>query len=177
MLTDDWEDEVLEDDFKASIELDKKKRFYVECFKGAEIHWFFVQGIQAYEAGLLLPAILSFLNGIEASIRVATLIINAEEIGLAVEALAFPNENDFKTKLASKKPNRLDVEIVKLRNSLCHGNVWAYINKSLGSGNQFFTPECISEVTELVVRVSENWARNYKEYRTNLNGSIEFKPH
>jgi len=94
----------------------KEKVFFIQQELGAEIHWFFTQAFQALKSELYLPACTSFLNGIEASLRVTmaqvekpcrvteldgiktlsnSLLKSAKESGLPIEALAFPDEHDF----------------------------------------------------------------------------------
>src|SRR5258707_1225114 len=125
-----------------------EKARFVDRLCGAAIHWFFVQGLQAIRSNLYVPGVCSLLNGIEASLRVTiaqvatgsgieelspyrvlsnTLIKNGQELGMPVETLAFPGEMDFLAKLATEKPNRVDVEVVRQRNNLCHSNVFEYI--------------------------------------------------
>ena len=41
--------------------------------------------------------------------------LSAADLGMPVDTLAFPGEEDFFTKLASQKPNRVDVELVRHR--------------------------------------------------------------
>lgn len=135
--------------------LDKNTKEYEEKFffmhhnLGAEVHWFFTQAVQALKSELYLPACTSFINGIEASVRVTMaqlekptrvkeldpiktlsnrLLNSAKELGLPVEALAFPNEGDFLEKLETKRQNQINVEIVRIRHNLCHGNILEYIN-------------------------------------------------
>lgn len=48
----------------------QEKVFFAEQGLGAEVHWFFTQAVQALKSELYLPACTSFLNGIEASLRV-----------------------------------------------------------------------------------------------------------
>lgn len=127
------------------------RNLFFESLCAAEQHWFFVQGHDAFVHELYVPALSSLLNGIEASLRVTlhllnkethedirdlspyrvlsnNLILQAQEAGMPVEYLAFNDEEDFFEKLKSEKPNRVDVEIVKLRNNICHGNVMHFVN-------------------------------------------------
>jgi hypothetical protein len=153
---------------------------FFESLCAAEQHWFFIQGHDAYVNELYVPALSSLLNGIEATLRVTlhmlkkeaeddirdispyrvlsnTLINEAKDAGLPVEYLAFNDEKDFLEKLASEKPNRVDVRIVQLRNNICHGNVMEFVNVELGPENAFFTPECLKPVTERVLAISADW--------------------
>lgn len=73
---------------------------------------------------------------------------------MPVHLLAFPDESDFSSKLLSAKPNRVDVEIVRQRNNICHGNIFEFINRDLGRPNAFFTPECLQELGEVLLELS-----------------------
>ncbi len=160
--------------------------FFIEQGLGAEVHWFFTQAVQALKSELYLPACTSFLNGIEASVRVTIsqvetpsrvtkldhhktlsnrLLKSAHDAGLPIEALAFPNENNFLEKLHSKKPNQVNAEIVRIRHNLCHGNILEYVNTELGEDNAFFTPECCRELAHLLHAVSKEWAVHLGVFR------------
>lgn len=167
----------------------KKREFaFVERLQGAEQHWFFIQGLQCLEHGLHLPAASCILNGLEATLRIYVqrfsdprpdwslepspyrvlsnpLIVQARALGLSVECLAFPGEDDFDDKLNSAKPNRRDVEVVSLRNQLCHGNLWSFINKDLGEKNAIFVPNVLERVVEQLIVISENWAVELQKFR------------
>jgi hypothetical protein len=167
----------------------KEKVFFIQQELGAEIHWFFTQAFQALKSELYLPACTSFLNGIEASLRVTmaqvekpcrvteldgiktlsnSLLKSAKESGLPIEALAFPDEHDFLEKLESKRPKILNVEIVRIRHNLCHGNILEYVNVELGEHNAFFTPECCRELAKLLHLVSKEWAMQLGIFRRQL---------
>ncbi|MBX3417635.1 MAG: hypothetical protein KF851_08540 [Pirellulaceae bacterium] len=160
---------------------------FVPRLRASEFHWFFVQGVRAVQNGLFIPGASSLLNGIEASLRFTVaqisnggrseepsahkvfsnnLINDAFHLGLPIQSLAFPNENDFETKLATKKPNRVDVEIVRQRNNICHGNIWEYVNEELGSENRFFTPDCLAGLADTLIQVTNNWAESLGQFRT-----------
>ncbi|ENM5791845.1 hypothetical protein V4V45_003750 [Vibrio mimicus] len=163
-----------------------EKVFFLEQGLGAEVHWFFTQAVQALKSELYLPACTSFLNGIEASIRITLsqvenparvtelnpiktlsnrLIKSAQDSGLPVSALAFPDESNFLANLGSKKPNLVNVEVVRIRHNLCHGNILEYINVELGEGNAFFTPECCRELAHSLHAVSKEWASQLGQFR------------
>lgn len=167
----------------------KEKVFLIEQGLGAEVHWFFTQAQQALESELYLPACTSFINGIEASIRVTLsqikiptrvkeldpiktlsnrLLKNAQDAGIPIECLAFPNEQGFMHKLRTEKPNKVNVEIVKVRHNLCHGNILEYINTELGERNEFFTPECCRELAFVLYAASKQWAKNLGAFRRSL---------
>lgn len=131
----------------------------------------------------------SFLNGIEASLRITLaqienpklveeldpkkllsnrLLKSARDLGVPVDALAFPLEKNFIDKLQSKKPNLENVEVVRVRHNLCHGNILEYINKDLGEGQEFFTPECCRELALTLYIVSKEWAKQLGKFRQTL---------
>ncbi|WP_415895281.1 hypothetical protein ACMXYQ_15980 [Neptuniibacter sp. PT34_22] len=170
--------------------IDHQERvFFAEQGLGAEVHWFFTQAVQALESELYLPACTSFLNGIEASLRVTMsqvenlvrveeldpvktlsnrLLKSAYDAGMPVEALAFPKEINFLEKLESKKPNQINTEVVRIRHNLCHGNILDYINTELGGDNAFFNPECCRELAHLLHKVSKGWAKQLGGFRRGL---------
>src|SRR5437588_12169196 len=118
--------------------------FFFEALSAAEFHWFFGQGLAAIRTDLYVPGVSALLNGVEASVRHTlhqiaaerpiepelsryrvlsnTLLRAAGEADIPVEGLAFPGETDFMEKLSSRKGTRIDVEIVHLRNNVCHCN-------------------------------------------------------
>ncbi|MBA2781228.1 hypothetical protein [Billgrantia kenyensis] len=167
----------------------QEKVFFAEQGLGAEVHWFFTQAVQALKSELYLPACTSFLNGIEASLRVTMsqveeparvkaldpiktlsnrLLKSAQDAGLPVEALAFPEEGDFLEKLESKKPNLVNAEVVRVRHNLCHGNILEYINTDLGEDNAVFTPECCRELAHILHKVSKEWAAKLGVFRREM---------
>lgn len=129
------------------------------------------------------------LNGIEASLRVTLeqlahnpnddfelspyrilsnkLILSASEAGLPVNALALKGEDDFLDKLASAKPNRVDVELVRLRNNICHGDILEFA-QGLDDGSSFFTPECVGHIAMSIANVSFKWAKALGEFRRSV---------
>ena len=164
----------------------KDAHFFLENLRGAEFHWFFVQAVHALHYDLYIPAISSLFNGIEATLRVTLcqianphdqqppspyrvlsnrLILDAHAHGMPVEKLAFMDESDFFEKLRSAKPSRTDVEIVRLRNNICHGDVFEFINQDLGEGNHFFTPECLRDLAGSLLGVSRQWALALGKFR------------
>lgn len=174
-----------------------ERNHFFEAFCAAEFHWFFVQGLDAIRNDHLVPGVSSLLNGIEASLRVTlvqvsgpaagkpldelspyqvlsnNLIVSAQDIGIPVQALAFPGETDFLEKLTTSKPNRMDVEIVRQRNNICHGNIFEFINRELGSENSFFTPECLRPLASTLVDVSHRWADELGKFRRS-NGLLHY---
>ena len=164
----------------------KDCNFFLENLRGAEFHWFFVQAAKALEHELYVPAVSSLLNGIEATLRVTLqqiadpvihhepspyrvlsnkLILDSYSHGIPVEILAFSGVTMLLEKLQSKKPNRTDVEIVRVRNNICHGNVFEFIKRELGEGNYFFTPECLSDLAISLLDMSKQWAIALGKYR------------
>jgi hypothetical protein len=174
-------------DFEPNKQLSPLRDFFFKHLNAAEFHWFFIQGVEALIKGYYIPAVSTFLNGIEASLRITicqvsnpghnnielssykvlsnNLIKNAKELGLPTSALAFSNEKDFETKLETLKPNIINVEIVKQRNNICHGNILEFINTELGDENSFFTPECLRELSFELLNICGNWVEQLGIYR------------
>ncbi|MGP9545414.1 hypothetical protein ACT3QR_10485 [Psychrobacter sp. AOP7-B1-25] len=167
----------------------ERKSFFLHHNLGAEVHWLFTQALSALDSELYLPACTSFINGIEASLRVTmsqitkpcivteldniptlsnSLLLAAQNNGLPIEALAFPKEKMFLNNLNSKKPNKTDVEIVRIRNNLCHGNFLEYTNTNLGEGNHFFTPECCRPLAHQLHELSREWTVHLGKFRKEL---------
>jgi len=170
----------------------EERMFFMERRLGAEVHWFFIQGLEALKRGLFLPACSSFIIGVEASLRVTMaqiekptrveeldpvktlsnrLLMDAKRKGVPIELLAFPDEDDFEGKLASVKPNIRHVEIVRVRHNLCHGNILEFVNTELGEDNAFFTPECCSTLAVELLDVSMKWVRGLGAYRRDVLGA------
>lgn len=163
------------------------RNFFFERLSAAEFHWFFVQGVDCMFNEFYVPAVSSLLNGIEASLRITisqiqnpqnefveltpykvlsnNLISDAKNLGLPVEALAFPNENDFLTKLQTQKPNVISVEVVRHRNNICHGNILEFVNTDLGRENSFFTPISLRILCFELLNVCGLWAEKLGEFR------------
>ncbi len=181
--------EYIERQWAANARWSAEANFFFEALSAAEFQWFFVQGLTAIRTELYLPGVLALLNGIEASIRVTleqvtgqrkekftlpaykvlsnNLLIAAEVAEMPVGALAFPGENDFFDKLDSGKPNRIDVELVRLRNNICHGNILEFVQVS--DKDEFFTPYALARVANILVGVSFNWAHELGNYRRQRN--------
>lgn len=164
----------------------KEKIYFAEQDLGPEVHWFFTQALQALKNELYLPACTSFLNGIEASLRITMsqldnpvrvaeldpfkilsnkLLKSALDMGLPVEALTFPEEDNFIERLESKRPNQINTEVVRVRHNLCHGNILEYINTDLGQDYAFFIPECCKELAHLLYKVSKEWTKQLGAFR------------
>lgn len=167
-------------------QLTKAYQFFSTYLGDPTIHWFFIQAIKALEHDLYIPACSAILNGVEASLRRTVhqiekgddeivlspyqvlsnpLVSKARGLGLPTEALAFPNEIDFESKLSSTKPNRVDIEIVRVRNNICHGNVLEYISEVPNGGYSFLTPECLRDLAWNLVDVSSIWVHKLGLFR------------
>lgn len=165
---------------------ERDAHFFFENLRGAEFHWFFIQAVKALEHDLYIPAVSSLFNGIESTLRVTLqqiatpyapqapspyrvlsnrLILDAHVHGMPVEKLAFAGEINFFEKLHSEKPDRIDVEIVRLRNDICHGNVFEFINRELGEENHFFTPECLRDLAVSLLDISKQWTLALGKFR------------
>ena len=151
---------------------------YIQTLHNAQIHWHFEQAQQAQQHGLYIPAITSYLAGVENSIRASinhlqpnrdylsenlgTILSNrllreAAELGLPIETLAFPNENILHVIISKNPP----AQLVSLRNNINHGNINKFMIRDFendGSPAIFFTPECLREPAEIIEKISRNWA-------------------
>lgn len=171
--------------------------FFFEALSAAEFHWFFIQGLTALRAELYLPGVSALLNGIEASLRVTihqltadptgatepspyrvlsnALLSGARDVGLPVEALAFPGEDDFSEKLVTSKKDRRDVEVVRLRNNVCHGNIFEFITPKDGDVDAYFVPDSLKGISAVLLGVSFEWAKALGDFRR-ANGLLHYGP-
>ncbi|GAB3042125.1 hypothetical protein GCM10027155_03180 [Acinetobacter apis] len=155
----------------------EKKLFFAQHQLGAEVHWFFIEAVQAMEKNLILLACLGFINGIEASLRSTVaaientsidsntilnnkLLRKAKKHGLPINYLTFPGEQNFELKL---ERNNDHVEIVRLRHNFCHGNILEYVNKDLS----FFTPECCNHIVNILLDISKKWVEHLGIFKIN----------
>lgn len=171
------------DDFAENLRSFADHHNYYRRLRGAETYWFFVEAEKALRHGLYIAAVLSFINGIEASIRTNVLyqqgkfdeesmskvdilknalLLEARAIGLQVEILAFPGEIDFEEKLKSKDKR---VELVRVRNNLCHGNVFEYFQKVPETGETIFTSECLQGLASILKDISEKWSKEIERFK------------
>ncbi|HEY4250945.1 MAG TPA: hypothetical protein VGM87_07080 [Roseomonas sp.] len=171
----------------AQKQFSSEANFFFEALSAAEFHWFFVQGLTALRAELYLPGVSALLNGIEASLRVTmhqvtadatgrtepspykvlsnVLLSSAAEAGIPVYALAFPDERDFRERLASPKGQRRDVEVVRMRNNICHGNIFEFVASKSGEADAYFTPDALRNVSAVLLGVSFQWAKSLGDFR------------
>ncbi|MGM0521005.1 MAG: hypothetical protein ACQEQ6_02880 [Pseudomonadota bacterium] len=151
---------------------------YQRRIGGAEMYYFFAEGAEAYRHGLYLASATCLLTGIEASVRALhayhcrgindlelktretlsnVLLHKARRAGVNIDILAMEGKDDFERKLATQKPNSIPVEVVRLRNNLCHGNVKEFFTYIEDQGT-FFTPEALKKVCERLLNISQPWA-------------------
>lgn len=155
----------------------------VLALRTTEFHWHFSQGFKALADELYIPGVLSLLTGIEASLRFTlyqlnsntypfegdlgsvlsnSLLRQAKDAGIPVSFLALPDEVNFMRDLEGKKP---EVGIVKVRNSLAHGNIQSFINRELGDDLAFFTPECLRPIVKDLSNLSIGWVSALAAFR------------
>lgn len=159
------------------------KHNFARRIGGAETHWYFIEGAQAFERGLYIASTLSFVNGIESSIRAIlmymdqgfentdltgsvlsnALLKKAQRAGLDVGLLAFQNEDNFEQKLGNK---RTPVELVRHRNNLCHGNVFEYIQTVPETEDRIFTPEFLAPVASEINELSKKWSKEVARFKS-----------
>ncbi len=158
-----------------------KDLFITDC-TGAEYHWHFIEGFEAYSNGLILPALLSCICGIEASLR-STLylmstnpgeqlyvkkLMNMDLIheayikGLPISNLAFSNENNFLHKVQNKKK----IYLLKIRNDLMHGNIRSYCERH--EEERIFTPKHLMEDMIEILMISRVWLKEISDFKINL---------
>lgn len=172
------DDEFNEKAMKIScFKMDYKKQF-IGFESGAEYHWYFTQGYDAFCNGLIIPAILSFLCGIEASLRSTLYIINkqgdkiyvkeimnmnsiseAYDKNLPVLDLAFSNETNFLNKIQSKEK----INLIEIRNDLMHGNIGSYCKKF--HDYRIVTPENLLEDAIEIIIISRKWAQSISDFK------------
>ena len=171
------------------------KNHFFENIKTAYIHWFFIQGIEAIKHQLFLPAVLSFLNGIESSLRIEMayikrketsqddcslveeldrkailnngLIAEANDLGFPVATLAFPDEKEYFIKKVKSKER---VKLVDVRNDICHGNILKWVDKKYCNEDYLFTPELLIPLLKTLLWISYNWVEELRNFK-NLKNS------
>jgi hypothetical protein len=94
-------------------------------------------------------------------------LIKALSVEIPVESLAFPEESDFLEKLKKSKKEKQNVDIVRLRHDLCHGNITDYIRHDPSVGS-FFVPDLLRELAGTVRVISLEWCRQLKDFGTNI---------
>jgi hypothetical protein len=164
-----------------SLEHDEYREFL--DLRAPEIHWFFVEATKAARAELWLAAAVMLVTGIENSIRVTlrqleagpltshtelgstlsnALLRKAHDAGMHVACLAFAGEEEFAKKIQQREPL---VELVMVRHDLCHGNILGFVDRRLGPGLAFFTPECLSPLVEALLPLAREWCRELVSFR------------
>lgn len=165
----------------------EERNYWLQHALGAENHWLFVQAYDAWKLELYLPACAGFLTGIEASLRntmaqvknpapveniddISTLsnslLRQARAGGMVIDDLAFPGEQNFEGNLLTRSTH---VELVKVRHTLCHGNILQYLRAEDDVGS-FFTPECCRDLANNLHTISRNWVASLGAYRKETLG-------
>jgi hypothetical protein len=161
----------------------ERRSYFVATLLNPSFHWFFTQGQDALLGELYIPGVSSLVNGIEASIRVTlaqldpgysgtlelspyqllsnTLLRKAREVGMPIEALAFPGESDFEENL----PTKTNTKVVQLRHDICHGNILPFIQTMEYEQIQILTPECLRATAAQLLGISYVWARDLAQFR------------
>ena len=163
-----------------------ERSYWLQHSLGPETHWLFIQAYDALKHELYLPACTGFLTGIEGSLRntmaqvkIPARIDNVDDIsllsnsllrqaranGMSIDALAFPGEQDFEANL----PTRQNVELIRVRHTLCHGNILEYVSAP-ESVPPFFTPECCRDLAKKLHVISRNWVANLGAFRKQAMG-------
>ncbi|WP_223507740.1 hypothetical protein [Pseudomonas sp. BF-B-25] len=163
-----------------------ERSFWLQHSLGSETHWLFIQAYDALKLELYLPACTGFLTGIEASLRNTmaqmkktaqfdhvddisllsnSLLRQARANGISIDGLAFPDEQDFEVNL----PSRQNVELVRVRHTLCHGNILEYVSAQ-GDMPSFFTPECCRDLAIKLDAISRSWVASLGQFRQQVLG-------
>ena len=155
--------------------------------RAAEIHWFFVQGSVCHRQELYFASCTTFLCGIEAALRFTVtqfsgnndlsrnqvlsnkLIREADQIGLPIDKLAFSNESDFLRNLKSSGSNQVNVEIVRNRHNVCHGNCADFVEAIPETDDSILTPECLRQLSTELLRISEEWIPDLASFRRSMD--------
>ncbi|HEN9559782.1 hypothetical protein [Acinetobacter baumannii] len=155
---------------------------FIQENSGAEFHWYFIQGIEAYTNGHYLPALLSLICGIEASLRSTLhlisdspedrlyvaenmnkqMIIKAKQKGLPISVLAFSDEHDFHEKIT----NGEKINLIKLRNDLMHGNIREFTEYF--EDQRIFYPEHLLDPLVEIILISKKWIKELSEFRSTI---------
>ncbi|MFV5630755.1 hypothetical protein [Acinetobacter oleivorans] len=158
------------------------KNEFIPENSGAEFHWYFIQGIDAYINGHFLPALLSLICGIESSLRSTLhlmsnsevdrlyvkkimnieLIIDAKNKGLPISALAFSNEHDFDEKITNEEK----INLIKLRNDLMHGNIREFTEYF--EDQRIFYPEHLLDPLVEIILISKKWIKELSEFKSTI---------
>ncbi|MDC5215405.1 hypothetical protein OHW69_12125 [Acinetobacter baumannii] len=155
---------------------------FIQENSGAEFHWYFIQGIEAYINGHYLPALLSLICGIEASLRSTLhlisdspedrlyvaenmnkqMIIKAKQKGLPISVLAFSDEHDFHEKITNDEK----INLIKLRNDLMHGNIREFTEYF--EDQRIFYPEHLLDPLVEIILISKKWIKELSEFRSTI---------
>lgn len=156
----------------------EQKRYFLNACAPSPFHWHFQQAYNALTSNLFLPGLSGLLNGIEASLCTTMCRLEGRDLdgdlgyvmsnqllraaaahGMNIELLALPDETDFRAKLPTKKDG---VQLVKLRNNICHGNFGQFTKEV--EGRSLFTPECLGKVSAQLLQVSFNWTKYLRDF-------------
>lgn len=80
---------------------------------------------------------------------------------MVIDDLAFPGEQNFEVNLLTRSTH---VELVKVRHTLCHGNILQYLRAEDDLGS-FFTPECCRDLANNLHTISRNWVASLGAFR------------
>ncbi|MFK1489869.1 hypothetical protein ACIWPR_10765 [Acinetobacter baumannii] len=158
------------------------KNEFIQKNSGAEFHWYFIEGLEAYINGLFLPALLSLICGIESSLRSTLhlmsdgeedrlyvnkimnkeMIIDAKNKGLPISALAFSNEQDFHKKITNDEK----INLIKLRNDLMHGNIREFTEYF--EEQRIFYPEHLIDSLVEIILISKKWIKELSEFKNTI---------
>lgn len=180
----------------------KKKVNVSDAFQAGELRQFFDDGLTCVDNGTYLAACLSFLAGIEMSLRLPLLFLHGKDIrtsyeskkdvpllsnnllriasdtlGLPIELLRYEDEEMIQFHSNLKLDDyKNKVRIVKVRNNVCHGNLFNFVTESPEKSEYFkegdekgpgyFLGDIEREARKLEVIVLK-WAAGYKVWWEN----------
>jgi hypothetical protein len=159
------------------------KTFFVQICAPSPYHWIFQQSYDALLDEYYIPGVSGMLNAIEASLRFTisdldadqgregdfgavlsnALVLRARKIGLDVSILALPGERDFDDKL-NNGGRANPIGIVKLRNSVCHGNLMEFVS-DIEVVPDYFVPELLLGRAVDLVDVAVDWVFELARFR------------
>jgi hypothetical protein len=185
------------EDFKFLTE--GKNISFINTLQAAEMHWHFEEAALALKHKLYISAVITYCAAIENSIKSTLMslkmaqnvvpsleflrtsistepmlydcLIVANKKGIPLDSLLFPGEKDMNLIL---KNNKIKPRIVNLRNAICHGNIYEYmqdIGNPLGK-EIVFVPSMLADDARLLANISINFANDLAKFRIDKIHSV-----
>jgi hypothetical protein len=168
----DWICEEERSIYKAESILPKLKEILLSYFKDASLHWYFIEGLEAFYNGLYVASSCAILNGIETKLKLLNNPRNPQDAleGTLTRGLVqklwkkgIPLNDlllDDYDRTIINKPNP-EIKIVKLRNHLNHGNKMDFFQEY--EGNKIFVPECLLDINKSLISAIFAWGQALSE--------------